>query len=143
MGLHVGSQTCQPRINVTPLVDIVLVLLIVFIVLTPAAHAKVQLPKAKHCLPTGKERPVVLTLNADGMIRVEDPRSNGSIRELALDGRADVWQRMGSLDGRSVLIHADAQRPYRDIQALLDRLRECGAKEAQFATAHPKDGGAS
>ena len=42
-------------INVTPLVDIVLVLLIIFIVITPAVHNAVRLPVAKHGFLPGKE----------------------------------------------------------------------------------------
>ena len=50
-----GSSRVRADINVTPLVDIVLVLLIIFIVITPAVNDAVRLPVAKHSLKPEKE----------------------------------------------------------------------------------------
>ena len=142
MGLHVGDPS-RPRINVTPLVDIVLVLLIIFIVITPAVEAKVQLPKARHSPQAGKEKPLLLTLQPDGWVKAEDPHVRQRSRLLPLEADPERWAELGSLEGCSILIHADAQRPYRDIQKLLDRIRSCGAREARFATRQGREGGVS
>jgi biopolymer transport protein TolR len=139
MGLPVGSHASQPRINVAPLVEVVLVLLIVFIVVTPAVEAKVRLPEARNASPAGGKEPLQLALLPDGTVRVEDARSGSATFLLPLCDAG--WDGIGSLEGRAVLVHADAGRSYRDVQALLDRVRDLGAREARQVTAQGREGG--
>ncbi|HEY6929624.1 MAG TPA: biopolymer transporter ExbD, partial [Thermoanaerobaculia bacterium] len=57
-------------INVTPLVDVMLVLLIIFMVTAPMLHqgVSVALPKtATTNLPTGVEDPIILSITRDGL----------------------------------------------------------------------------
>ena len=132
MGLHVGSQPSQPRINVTPLVDIVLVLLIIFIVITPAVEARVKLPTARHSPAAEQERSLTITLLNGGQAEIQDALH--PVRRLALEGSAEEWAKLGSLETRSVLVQADARCPFREVQSLLDRLRGLGAQQAQLVT---------
>jgi biopolymer transport protein TolR len=60
-------------INVTPMVDVMLVLLVVFMITAPmlATGVAVNLPKTRaEQLPTEKERPLVVTVDKDGKIYV-------------------------------------------------------------------------
>ena len=62
-------------INVTPLVDVMLVLLIIFMVTAPMLHQgiEVALPRADaDNLPQRVEDPLVLTINRDGLVYVRD-----------------------------------------------------------------------
>ena len=63
------------EINVTPFVDVMLVLLIIFMVAAPmlTVGVPVELPKtAANALPTEKEEPLTVTLTADGKLMLQD-----------------------------------------------------------------------
>ena len=83
MGMNVGSAGsgkrrggAKPAMNVTPLVDVVLVLLIIFMVVTPLLTKQLWLnvpPKAEDTAPTPPPDvlpPIVVTLSADGVTKV-------------------------------------------------------------------------
>src|SRR3989442_3391535 len=96
-------------INVTPLVDVMLVLLIIFMVTAPMLHqgVAVALPKtATTNLPATMEDPVVLSITKDGLYYInETPVARGLLRERLerfLQGRKD----------RFILLKADRARPY-------------------------------
>jgi len=69
------EESMLAEINVTPLVDVMLVLLIIFMIAAPMLHqgVEVQLPEldAKP-LPLRVENPLVLSINRDGLVYVQD-----------------------------------------------------------------------
>jgi biopolymer transport protein ExbD/biopolymer transport protein TolR len=69
--MDVGSKSVRSDINVTPLVDVVLVLLIIFMVITPMLQRgkPVTLPDAKHVSTLGKGGdPILLSITKDGKV---------------------------------------------------------------------------
>lgn len=80
MGMNVSSGkqgAVSPTMNVTPLVDVVLVLLIIFMVVTPLLNKQLwlNLPKKDEDAkneppPPDADKPVVLTVDKDGVIRI-------------------------------------------------------------------------
>lgn len=80
MGMNVSSgkqSAVSPTMNVTPLVDVVLVLLIIFMVVTPLLNKQLwlNLPKKDEDAkdeppPPDADKPVVLTVDKDGVIRI-------------------------------------------------------------------------
>ena len=68
------SIALQSEINVTPLVDVCLVLLIIFMVVTPVIvnGVQVHLPPAATADPLARQ-PLLVTINADGVIYVGGP----------------------------------------------------------------------
>jgi biopolymer transport protein TolR len=69
MSMDIGSKSVRSDINVTPLVDVVLVLLIIFMVITPMLQRgkPVTLPEAKHVSTLGKGGdPILLSVTRDG-----------------------------------------------------------------------------
>jgi len=71
MSMDVGSKSVRSDINVTPLVDVVLVLLIIFMVITPMLQRgkPVTLPEAKHVSTLGKGGdPILLSVTKDGRV---------------------------------------------------------------------------
>ena len=71
MSMDVGSKSVRSDINVTPLVDVVLVLLIIFMVITPMLQRgkPVTLPEAKMASPLGKGGdPILLSVTKDGRV---------------------------------------------------------------------------
>ncbi|MBI3548736.1 MAG: biopolymer transporter ExbD [Elusimicrobia bacterium] len=123
-GIQGDPQDAITGINVTPLVDVMLVLLIIFMATAPMLQRRalhVQIPKAQR-----SERVATETT------RVEFA-ANG---ELQLDGktltRADLIHELGVIVSRQPAAHvavaADKKIPYGEIVALLDEIRGAGVQ---------------
>jgi biopolymer transport protein TolR len=79
-----SATQLKPNINVTPLVDVVLVLLIIFMVIAPQLEAgeAVELAKAKNVAREGQMEALTLTLTASGRTLVErDVVDEAALRE--------------------------------------------------------------
>lgn len=109
----------QAEINVTPLIDICLVLLITFLVITPLlGRTEVPLPAVRdpHSL-AGAVPPITLTIRRDGGI-VWEGRSY-SLAEITRTIDANRW----ALGDRDLVVEADRGLPYRDVLAVMNALR--------------------
>ena len=126
MGLSprkIGEGLYEPlaAINVTPLVDVMLVLLIIFMVTAPmlATGVKVNLPSARTAQPLENKEPVVVVVAKDGAVSVgKDPVSSD---ELA----ATVKARLGDSNG-VVQLRGDRDAPYGDVVSVMDELAANG-----------------
>jgi biopolymer transport protein TolR len=69
-----GRRAAMSDINVTPMVDVMLVLLVIFMVTAPliTAGVDVDLPKANASQMTGQDEPLVVSLTKDGSIYIMD-----------------------------------------------------------------------
>ena len=118
-------------INVTPLVDVMLVLLIIFMVTAPMLHQgiSVALPKtATTNLQTTLEDPIVLSISRDGRYYInETPVARGLLRDrlrAILRGRKE----------RSVLLKADRGLSYGTVIETLDLLNRMGIESLGMIT---------
>jgi biopolymer transport protein TolR len=105
------------EINVTPMVDVMLVLLIIFMVAAPmlSSGMKVELPQAKSAQPSDPQNPIVLTIGADKKVTLgpdEIPRAELVARIKAMMGT----------ESRVVHVRGDRTASYGDIVAVLDDL---------------------
>jgi biopolymer transport protein ExbD len=110
------------EINVTPLVDVMLVLLIIFMVAAPLSTVElpVDLPTARSAPPPKDDKPVTITISADHAISIgTDIIAPGGII-TALDGLT-----AGNHE-RRVLLRADKTAPYGDVIIVLDDLKAAG-----------------
>ena len=119
----IGEGLYQPlaEINVTPLVDVMLVLLIIFMVTAPmlAAGIKVNLPSAKTARPLENKEPIVVVVAKDGAVSVgKDPVSRG---ELAAMVKAKVGHSIGV-----VQLRGDRDASYGDVVSVMDELAANG-----------------
>ena len=119
----IGEGLYQPLadINVTPLVDVMLVLLIIFMVTAPmlATGIKVNLPSAKTAQPLENKEPVVVAVAKDGALSVgKDPVSRD---ELA----ATVKAKLGDSNG-VVQLRGDRDASYGDVVSVMDELAANG-----------------
>jgi biopolymer transport protein TolR len=118
-------------INVTPLVDVMLVLLIIFMVTAPMLHqgVAVALPKtATTNLPATMEDPVMLSITKDGLYYInETPVARGLLRE-----RLERFLR-GKRD-RFVLLKADRSLSYGTVVETLDLLNRMGIEGLGMVT---------
>jgi biopolymer transport protein ExbD len=121
---NTGNGLYKPvaDINVTPLVDVMLVLLIIFMVTAPllANGMKVELPKASSAQPLNPQEPVVITVAKDGKLalgpdEVEASRLIDAIRE-----------KIGDDATRTIHVRGDKEAAYGGIVAVLDLLSSNG-----------------
>jgi len=132
MAMNVGgsdSKTVTPNMNVTPLVDVVLVLLIIFLVVTPlmAKTFWVHLPKqekeevTQQQLDQDPNPPLVMKVLANDIIQV-----NGV--EIGYDELAERLARMfAARDDHILFFDAADDAPYGFTVEVMDKAREGGA----------------
>lgn len=117
-------------INVTPLVDVVLVLLVVLMVTAPLLAAK-ALPLDLPTAATAGEQQTVLAIDlaADGRIAVDDRVLEGDAALLPLAEEA-----RGKTPGLRAVIRADGAVPHRRVVRVMDLLRKASIAKIAFGT---------
>jgi len=109
-------------INVTPFIDVMLVLLIIFMVAAPLAtvDVPVDLPASNVQPQQRPNKPVYLTLKADGSLAIgDDPVSRGALAS-ALAGATG-----GNKDER-IFLRGDRAVPYGEVMGVMNDLRGAG-----------------
>jgi biopolymer transport protein TolR len=128
------------EINVTPLVDVMLVLLIIFMVTAPmlATGLKVNLPQAKQAAPLNPNEPIVVTIGKDGQISLgSDAVDKSALIEA-------IRAKLGDDDSRVIHIRSDKEVPFGDVVGVLDLLAANGlTRIAIVAQAKKSDAPAS
>jgi biopolymer transport protein TolR len=128
-----STSSLQSDINVTPFVDVCLVLLIIFMVTVPlmVTGMPVHLPKGHSGSPIDAgARQLPITVNADATIYIDA----NVIRREQLAG---ALQRMhDAAPDRPVLVHGDAEVKYREIASVVDACRSAGFKDVSLAITH-------
>ena len=111
-------------INVTPMVDVMLVLLIIFMVITPMLHRgrDVNLPKARACDESKKPDVLVISVPRDGTIWFEAAQ----VDKEAL--RAKVADSMTKDPDRKILLKGDESLKVREIRVVMAEAKAGGAK---------------
>jgi len=122
------------EINVTPLVDVMLVLLIIFMIAAPLLHPgiEVALPSADApALPLRVEDPLVVSINRDGIVYLQETPVHPSqlVERLlpVLEARGDD----------TVLIKGDREVDYGQVVEVLDILQQGGVTNLGMVTADP------
>jgi len=143
MDTNPSGSRVRSAINVTPLVDIVLVLLIIFIVIAPAVNDAVHLPVAKHARRVEGQKPLTLQLSGQvhegKTLSICEPGEKAAEFQMGRDGepqrvQALIRRRLAGQEDRPVLIKADGSMPFKELNALFQFCRECGASEVSLVT---------
>ncbi len=116
MSMDVGSKSLKSDINVTPLVDVVLVLLIIFMVITPLLQRgkAVQLPDAKMVseLKHGGD-PILLSVTRDGRTWIDKNEvPKGKIAEA-------LTAEMAARPGTPIIVKGDRMLPYKTVREVI------------------------
>ncbi len=131
---HVASSLSE--INVVPLVDVMLVLLIIFMVTAPMMQQglQVNLPQSRRASPVTAQ-PIYVTVPADFSRTRTVQLDKESMRIDVLEER--VRQALLSRDDKSVFIRADADARLQDIVTVCDRLKAAGVEKVGVMTTPP------
>ena len=117
-----GAKRAAPVMNVTPLVDVVLVLLIIFMVVIPAmeAGAEVELPNIVNVEADPDDEPLVLSIEEGGTVWVDET-------VVTMDELESQLQFAHEVDPtRRVVIKADRHARYEDARAVFAKCRTIG-----------------
>ncbi len=117
-----GLHRPQADINVTPLVDVMLVLLIVFMITAPmlAQGLKVDLPQAKAAQPVNPKDPIVVTVSRDGKVTIGQDEMDVAQMIEALQAKMD------GDNSRVIQLRADKEANYGAIITVVDQLATNG-----------------
>ncbi len=131
MGARVGGKGPQADINVTPLVDIVLVLLIIFMVITPMLQrgAEVKLPKAKNSESSeDTSEATIISIKTDGTLYLGDDLITKELLE------AELANILLAEPFKYILIKGDVEARYADVRVVMKICEELGAKSVGLQT---------
>jgi biopolymer transport protein TolR len=118
-------------INVTPLVDVMLVLLIIFMVTAPlmTQGLTVELPTAEgRNFETSSATPATITITRDGQILVDGALASGDDLELTLGTL------LRSRKIKKALLEADASVPYGTVIRVVDVMNRAGVEQLGMVT---------
>jgi biopolymer transport protein TolR len=129
--LRVSSTLAE--INVVPLVDVMLVLLIIFMVTAPMMQQglQVNLPQARRATPVTAQ-PVYVTVPADFNRTHTVQLDKDFVRIDFLHER--LRQSLLTRDDKSVYIRADAAATVQDLATVMDKLKEAGVEKVGWMT---------
>ena len=136
MGVAVRNEGSKvnSNINVTPMVDVMLVLLIIFMVITPMLQNKVQIDLARvqnaTLMPDAdKEDAVVVAITRDGGVFLGqnkvDPSQLGSLVRDMLADKTD----------KTIFVRADARAQFKSVEDAIDDVRTAGVETVNLLTA--------
>ena len=128
---HAGQQMSTP--NVVPMTDVMLVLLIIFMVVTPMLQKGIQVNLAKVTNPidmpnADKDDAVIVAISAAGDIYLVSTKT--TLSQLADQVRDEVSNRLD----KTVFIKSDARAKYGDVVKVVDEIRAAGVDNVGLLT---------
>jgi len=124
MGMSLGGGKTKAEINMTPMIDVLLVLIIIFMVITPTVSVGLdtQVPQPSVAADAEPARPteIVVSILADGSIRLnQEP-----VERANLEGRLTaLFARSGDTP---VFIRGDKSLEYRSVAEVIDTAKRAG-----------------
>ena len=140
MAMDASSQresTTISQINVTPLVDVMLVLLVIFMVTAPIIQQGVQvnLPQARSGAIPGTEEHLVVTVAKNGKIYLND-------NALSLPELGEKLRAIKKLDtNKQVYLRADQDVRYGDVMKTIAEIKQAGIERLGMVTRPPTNEG--
>lgn len=129
-----GNESLFVDINVTPLVDVMLVLLVIFMVTAPfmVETLGVKLPQGKGVLADADAKPLVISLDAHGKIFIAEKEFDLATLQAFLEGNADIKA------GKPVFIEADGEVKHKVIVGVMTEAKKAHVSEIKFMVKSPE-----
>jgi biopolymer transport protein TolR len=123
------TQTALADINITPLVDVVLVLLIIFMVTAPVLQSgiEVNVPKTRTVKEISEER-LVITINKDQRVFLGNETIN--INQIP----ATLHQKIRDPRNQFIFIRADEDVPFGAFATVMDAVKQAGITNISIVT---------
>jgi biopolymer transport protein TolR len=131
---HSRRAAPMSDINVTPMVDVMLVLLIIFMVAAPLLTVGVQvdLPKTKASIIRGEDEPLAITVNAEGQLYLQET-------EIELEG---LLPRLNAITGNNpdvrIFVYGDASVNYGRVMEVMGTINSAGYRKVALVTQQAK-----
>jgi biopolymer transport protein ExbD len=127
MKIHNTSKGLISEINMIPLIDVMLVILIIFMIITPffiTSHIRVNLPKSSSfpdTITSNTSKDIIkVTITSDEKIYVNSKKVNDLEKELILQ--------LSRVNGKTVLVESDKNVPIQSVVNVLDTAKKLGAE---------------
>ena len=123
------TQTSLADINVTPLVDVVLVLLIIFMVTAPILQSgiEVAIPRTRTVKEITEER-LVITIDRQQRVFLNNEPIN--INQIG----AQLQQKIRDPEGQSIFVRADENVPFGAFASVMDAVKQSGITNVSIVT---------
>lgn len=123
------------EINVTPFVDVMLVLLVIFMVTTPILYqgVDVNLPKASsQPIPSKSQKNIIVTVNKEGEIYIE--KEQLTLRDLGTKVKTLVRQSGKQPGEQEIYLRADKEVAYGIVMEVMSKIRSGGIEKIGLIT---------
>lgn len=146
MGMGGGGDKYNSEINVTPMVDIMLVLLIIFMVITPLLQSGVQLTLPKNLHPDLdpeiiKDSAIVISVPAPGNYYFKKELYAGPAgKERLIERLKRAKKEQKPSDPQAIYIRGGIDVPYKEIVTVVDSIREADFEVVGLVTDKKKPG---
>ena len=133
MNLQPGGED-EPDINLTPLIDVVFLLLIFFMVSTTfeqQSRIQIELPEASAEAVAQEDQTLEIIVDAQGRYFIGDQQViNSEMKTL----KAAISKALGDREGIPVTVRADANTPHQAVITVLDATSQLGLTHISLAT---------
>jgi biopolymer transport protein TolR len=128
VSVRAEGKKVNSNINVTPMVDVMLVLLIIFMVITPMLQNKVQIDMAKVDNPVAmpdadKEDAIIVAVTRDGGVFLG--QNKVAVSELG----TQVRDKLADKASKTIYMRADSRAQFRAVEDALDAVRSAGVDD--------------
>jgi biopolymer transport protein TolR len=133
------TQTALAEINVTPLVDVMLVLLVIFMITAPILQTGIQvnLPKTRVAKPDeATPQALIISVDKEGSVYFSGKNERQAINVNDLSKLLN--ERLGQSKDRRVYLRGDGETPYRVIAYVLDQAKRAEAQVSLVTEPAPK-----
>ena len=137
MRLQDNRRDEEPEVNLTPLIDVVFLLLIFFMVSTTfdtTSELKIQLPEASAQKKPAATQKVIVSIDPRGYFHVNGKRLKAPTGELLT---LELHRLIGDDKNRPVVIQSDAASPVQSLVTAMDVIGQMGLKRLSIATTQP------
>lgn len=142
MNLRPGHKEENVEVNLTPLIDVVFLLLIFFMVTTTFdrhARLKVSLPESSAETTQQKDEPLVLSIDAKGNYFLNDRQIvNQQLDTLKQALRKTIGEKNQDYKDVALVLRADANTPHQSVVRAMDAASQLGMTRLSIATVEGK-----